>query len=165
MEKVIIIGCPGSGKSTFAQKLHKIIAIPLYHLDMMYWNSDKTTVSREVFLSRLVKVLQKDSWIIDGNYLSTMEMRLSACDTVIFLDIDTKTCLEGIKERRGKARADMPWVESEEDEEFTAFIRSFTQETRPQIMNLLSKYPEKQIIILKDRASADDFLENLQKQL
>ena len=163
MEKVIIIGCPGSGKSTFAQKLHKITGIPLFHLDMMYWNSDKTTVSREVFLSRLGDVLQKDSWIIDGNYLSTMEMRLSACDRVIFLDIDTKTCLEGIKQRMGKARADMPWIETEEDGEFTEFIQNFNRDTRPQIMELLSKYPEKEVIILKDRDSFSDFLENLQK--
>ena len=163
MNKIIIIGCPGSGKSTFAQKLHKITGIPLFHLDMMYWNSDKTTVSPEVFLSRLGDVFEKDSWIIDGNYLSTMEMRLSACDRVIFLDIDTNTCLEGIKQRRGKARADMPWIETEEDREFTEFIQNFNSTTRPQIMELLSKYPEKEVIILKERDSFADFLENLQK--
>ena len=57
MKKVIVIGCPGSGKSTFAKALHNKTELPLYHLDMMYWNPDKTTVSREVFVERLEKAI------------------------------------------------------------------------------------------------------------
>ena len=53
MKKVIVIGCPGSGKSTFSRALHEIVGIPLYHLDMMYWNADRTTVEKSVFLERL----------------------------------------------------------------------------------------------------------------
>ena len=76
MNKAIIIGCPGSGKSTFSRALHKKTKLPLYHLDMLYWNSDRTTVSKEVFRERLQSVLVLDKWIIDGNYGSTIEMRL-----------------------------------------------------------------------------------------
>ena len=53
MEKVIIIGCPGSGKSTFGRQLKRITGLPLYHLDMMLWNEDGTTVSKEIFIERL----------------------------------------------------------------------------------------------------------------
>ena len=87
MKKIIVIGCPGSGKSTLSRKLHSITKIPLYHLDMMFWNEDKTTAEKSVFLERLSDVLTKDSWIIDGNYSSTMEIRMNECDTVIFLDL------------------------------------------------------------------------------
>ena len=86
MKKVIVIGCPGSGKSTFSKSLHKITNIPLFHLDMIFWNADKTTVEKPVFLDRLLNIIQNDKWIIDGNYGSTMELRMQACDTVIFLD-------------------------------------------------------------------------------
>ena len=113
MKKVIVIGCPGSGKSTVSKALHNKTGIPLYHLDMMYWNADKTTVEKSVFLERLSAVLEKDAWIIDGNYGSTMELRMAACDTVIFLDYPLDVCLNGIKERFGKPRSDMPWIETE----------------------------------------------------
>lgn len=107
MKKIMVIGCPGSGKSTLSRTLHKITGIPLFHLDMMYWNSDRTTVDKSVFCERLLNTIQKDEWIIDGNYGSTMELRLQACDTVIFLDYSLDVCLNGIKERRGKVRTDM----------------------------------------------------------
>ena len=160
MKKVIIIGCPGSGKSTFAVKLGEKTGLPLYHLDMMYWNSDKTKVEKSVFLSRLAKALESDGWIIDGNYSSTMEMRMAACDTVIFLDYPTEVCLDGIRARRGKPRADMPWTETEEDAEFTEYVKSFNETNRPQIVALLERYKEKEIFIFKSRFEADGFLEN-----
>ena len=100
MKKVIVIGCPGSGKSTFSKSLHRITGIPLFHLDMLFWNADKTTVEKSVFLDRLLKIFQNDEWIIDGNYASTMELRMQKCDTVIFLDYPLDVCLNGIKERK-----------------------------------------------------------------
>ena len=63
MKKIIVIGCPGSGKSTFSRTLHKMTGIPLFHLDMMYWNSDRTTVDKSVFLERLSNTIQKSEWI------------------------------------------------------------------------------------------------------
>ncbi len=159
MQKIIVIGCPGSGKSTFSKSLHKIIGIPLFHLDMMFWNSDKTTVEQSVFYERLSKTIQNDKWIIDGNYSSTMELRMQACDTIIFLDYSLDVCLNGIQERKGKARSDMPWIESDEyDEAFIEFIKNYNSQCRPQVMELLDKYFYKNIFIFTTRAEADAFL-------
>ena len=158
MKKVIVIGCPGSGKSTVSRALHNKTGIPLYHLDMMYWNADKITVEKSVFLERLSTVLEKDEWIIDGNYGSTMELRMAACDTVIFLDYPLDICLDGIRERRGKPRSDMPWIETEEDAEFIEFIKSYNEQQKPKVLELLEKYSDKNIIIFKGREQADAFL-------
>ena len=163
MKKVIVIGCPGSGKSTVSRALHNKTGIPLYHLDMMYWNADKTTVEKSVFLERLSDVLEKDEWIIDGNYGSTLELRMAACDTVVFLDYPLDLCLDGIKERRGKPRSDMPWIETEEDAEFIEFIKNYEEQQKPKVLELLKKHSDKNIIIFKSREQADAFLngENL----
>lgn len=165
MKKVIVIGCPGSGKSTFSIKLHQITGIPLYHLDMLYWNPDRTTVSKSVFRQRLDAVLENDIWIIDGNYGSTMEQRIQYCDTVIFLDYPLEVCLAGIRERRGKARPDIPWVEpeGEEDEEFLSFVKAYPLEGRPRVLELFQKHSDKNIMIFHTREEADRFLCNLCK--
>ena len=162
MKKIIVIGCPGSGKSTFSKALQKITGIPLFHLDMMFWNTDKTTVEKSVFLDRLSKVLEKSEWIIDGNYSSTMELRIKECDTVVFLDYPLDVCLSGVRERRGKARSDMPWVEYDEDAEFIEFIKSYNLENRPQVMELLKKYSYKNIFIFTNRNEAKEFLSQFQ---
>ena len=161
MKKVIVIGCPRSGKSTFSVKLHEITHIPLFHLDMLYWNSDKTTVEKAVFIRRLSDAMENDEWIIDGNYASTMELRLEACDTVIFLDYPLETCLSGVRERMGKPRSDMPWTETKEDKEFIDFIKRFESEQKPLILKLLEKYSHKKIHIFKSRDEANYFLSHI----
>ena len=158
MKKVIVIGCPGSGKSTVSRALHNKTGIPLYHLDMLYWNADKTTVEKSIFLERLSAVFEKNVWIIDGNYGSTMELRMAACDTVIFLDYPLDVCLDGIRERRGKPRSDMPWIETEEDAEFIEFIKSYSEQQKPKVLELLEKYSDRNIIILESREQANAFL-------
>lgn len=160
MQKVIVIGCPGSGKSTFARNLHDLTKIPLYYLDRMNWNADKTTVPKAVFRERLRNVMEQDRWIIDGNYGSTLEMRLRQCDTVFFLDYPTEVCLKGIAERKGKNRPDMPWVEAddEEDEEFVSFVQNYNTVSRPQVLSLLNCYSDRSIFIFHKREDADSFL-------
>ena len=160
MNKIIVIGCPGSGKSTFSKELHNRTGIPLFHLDMMFWNADKTTVEKSVFRKRLFNILKLDKWIIDGNYQSTMESRLRECDTVFFLDYSLETCLEGVRVRRGKARTDMPWIEkeNEEDAEFVEFIKNYRSESRPIVLALLRQYEHKKIYIFRERSEAEEFL-------
>lgn len=163
MNKIIVIGCPGSGKSTFSRALHAKTDIPLYHLDMMNWNADKTTVPRTIFRQRLLDVLQKNEWIIDGNYNSTIELRLRECDTVFFLDLSPEICLEGIESRKGKKRTDIPWIENENDnnDDFLSFIRNYNSESRPVILELFAKYPNKNIITFTSREAADNYILNL----
>ena len=165
MQKVIVIGCPGSGKSTFSRKLSAVTGLPLYHLDNLYWNPDRTTVEREVFLDRLEAALSRDAWIIDGNYGSTMELRLQACDTVFFLDYPTQVCLEGIAARKGKPRQDLPWVEPpEDDEEFLELIRSYRTQGRPAVLDLLKKYSGKTLEVFTDRQQAKEYLRKLKSE-
>ncbi|MBQ7045123.1 MAG: adenylate kinase [Clostridia bacterium] len=164
MKKIVVIGCPGSGKSTFSKALHKKTGLPLYHLDMLFWNADKTTVPKSVFYERLNDVLAADEWIIDGNYISTMQLRLGKCDTVFFLDFEAGVCLDGVLTRIGKPRSDMPWVETEPDDELLKVIKNFENQTRPQIIKLLRDCSDKNIFIFKNRSESDLFLAELKNK-
>lgn len=160
MKKVIVIGSPGAGKSTFARKLRDKTNLPLYYLDMLWHKADKTTVSQAEFDARLRDILQQEQWIIDGNYSRTLEMRLQACDTVFLLDFPVEVCLSGVESRIGKKRVDMPWIETEFDEEFKQWILDFPNIRLPKIYALLEKYKDdKEIIIFKSRKAADAYFE------
>ncbi len=65
-QRAIVIGCPGSGKSTFSRKLRDSTGLPLYYLDLLWHKPDRTTVSREKFDKRLYEILMQEQWIIDG---------------------------------------------------------------------------------------------------
>ena len=86
MKRAIVIGSPGAGKSTFARRLRDVTGLPLYYLDLIWHLPDRTNISREEFDARLRQILEKDEWIIDGNYSRTIEPRLAACDTAFLLD-------------------------------------------------------------------------------
>ncbi len=157
MKKIIIIGCPGAGKSTFARRLHDKTGIALFYLDMIWHKADKTNVSREEFDAKLREIMKEEEWILDGNYLRTIPMRLEQCDTVFFLDYPLDVCLEGAKSRIGKEREEMPWVETELDEEFRQWILDFPETSLPQIYEMLREYPQKDIHIFKSREEAEKF--------
>ena len=162
MKRIMVIGCPGSGKSTLSRELHGKTGIPLYHLDMLNWNADRTTVERSVFLERLSDVLEKDEWIIDGNYGSTMELRMQRCDTILFLDYPLDVCLDGVSKRRGQPRSDMPWKETgQDDEEFIRFIKNYNSQSKPHVMKLLQNYSYKNIFVFKSRNEASSFLSKI----
>ena len=157
-KRILVVGCPGSGKSVFSKKLAKAAGIPLIHLDNIKWRSDRTSISKEEFDQILSKVLEQPEWIIDGNYNRTYEMRIQACDTVIFLDYPEDVSMQGIIGRIGQKRSDIPWVEERVDPELVETVRRFRSQTRPKLMNLLARYPEKEQIVFHSREEADAWL-------
>ena len=161
MKKIIVIGCSGSGKTTFAEKLRDKIGIELFYLDAIWHRPDRTHISREEYDARLSKILALDSWIIDGNYSRTIETRMAACDTVFFFDLPVEVCLEGAISRLGKARYDMPWIDTELDPKLKRDIEEFPSKNLPAIYALLDKYSDKNITVFKSREEADEFLANI----
>ncbi len=162
LERIMIIGSPGAGKSTFARKLRDKTGLPLYYLDLLYHRPDRSTVAREEFDAALQEILNSDRWIIDGNYQRTLKMRMERCDTVFLLDYPRELCLSSAEERIGKKREDMPWVERTFDPEFRTWIEDFPTIALPKIYALLETYREqKQIFIFHSRAEADAYLHTL----
>lgn len=159
MKKVIVIGCPGSGKTTFAEKLSRATGLPLYYLDAIWHKPDRTHIARDEFDERLGEILDLDGWIIDGNYSRTLEQRLIVCDTVFFFDLPTEVCLAGATERLGKGRYDMPWIDKELDPEFKKQIEDFRDKMSPIIYNLLEKHGQnKKIVVFISREETDSYL-------
>ncbi len=159
MNKVIVIGCPGSGKTTFAEKLHRKTGLPLYYLDAIWHKPDRTHISREDFDARINEIFAEDEWIIDGNYSRTIEMRLEVCDTVFLFDLPTDICLQGAIDRLGKERYDVPWIDTEIDPIFKSQIEKFSVDVLPEIYNLLEKHGQyKKIVVFKSREEGDSFL-------
>ena len=159
MQKVIVIGCPGGGKSTFARRLHKLSGLPLHHLDTIWHKPDRTTVSRQEFDEKLGLLLAQDEWVIDGNYNRTMERRMAACDTVFLLDYPVEVCLSGAAERVGQPHSDLPWLEETLDPEFRRWIEDFAATQLPHVYELLAQYGVgRNIVIFHSREEADAWL-------
>ena len=159
--KVLILGCPGSGKSTFARALAARTGLPLIHLDNVWWRADGSHISRDEFDRALAGLLAGEQWIMDGDYSRTYEDRVRACDSVIFLDYPEETCMAGIVARVGQNRPDMPWIESTLDPELVAMVKNFATDNRPVLLSLFQTYPEKQVITFTDRTQADRWLSEL----
>lgn len=157
-KRVLVLGCPGSGKSSFSRRLRAMTGLPLIHLDNIWWRPDRTHISREEFDRRLVELLQGEAWILDGDYSRTYEPRIRACDTVFFLDFDEEVCLAGTRERLGSFRPDMPWTEREPDPALEAMVRSYRRENRPRLLALLARYQDKRTLIFQSRREADAWL-------
>ncbi|MDD7675890.1 MAG: adenylate kinase [Eubacteriales bacterium] len=163
MEKIIVIGCPGSGKTTFAEKLCDKTGLPLFYLDAIWHKPDRTHISREEYDARLAEILALDAWIIDGNYSRTIESRISACDTVFLFDLPVEVCLEGAVSRLGKGRYDMPWIDTELDSKFEQEIMEFPVKNLPAVYALIDKYKDgKTVVIFKSREEADEFVRRIE---
>ncbi len=166
MERILIIGCSCSGKSTMARAMREQLGLPVVHLDQLWWKPGWETATREEFDTKLDIALSMDRWIIDGNYSRTMERRLEKCDTIIYLDFSRWECLLGLAQRifssYGKVRADMaPGCPERFDWEFVKWIWNFNKHNRVLNYTWIAKSKHARAIVLKSRKEVRDFLECL----
>ena len=166
MERILIIGCSGSGKTTLACQIREILHLPVVHLDKLWWTGNWETVSREEFDASLALELEKQQWVMDGNYSRTMEMRLAKCDTIVYLDFDRITCLWGMVKRvtryYGRTRPDMGGNCPERfDWEFIQWIWNFNKKNRERNYRWLEETKQAEAIVLKNRRQVRKFLEQL----
>lgn len=159
MKRIIVIGCPGSGKSYLSKRIHEATGIPLFHLDNIWWKDDSNHISRDEFDEILTAVMNTESWIIDGDYSRTMERRMNECDTVIFLDYSLAQCLSGIRERENVARDDCPILTV--NQQLIDEVEKYRLEKRPAVMQLLEKYSDKDILVFNERSQAENWLKNI----
>lgn len=166
MKKIIIIGCPGSVKTTLAKLLEDKLSLPVIHLDKLQWKGNWETVRGEEFDNLLKAEMEKEAWIIDGNYNRTIPMRLKYCDTVIYLDYHTAVSFSGALTRLfrnyGKVRQDMGGNCYERfDPQFFWFILTFNIKNRKRYYRMLKDSEDKNVIILRSRKEAEKFLKDI----
>ena len=165
MDRIVIIGCPGSGKTRLARALGEKLDLTVVHLDRLWWKSGWENVSMEEFDARLENALALDSWIIDGNYNRTMDVRMEKCDTIVYLDYSRWACLWGFVHRvlfDRKNRKDLPEGCPEKlDWEFVQFIWKFNENNRVINYTRIAKYKHAKAIVLKNRKEKDTFLESI----
>lgn len=169
MNRIVIIGCPGAGKTTFSRKLADKLKLPLVHLDFYYHDSKHDYENNKDEWRTLIKSLvNKDKWIIEGNYKSTFELRLPRADTIIYFDFPkTVSVYRTLKRRvqyRNKLRPEMPadWREKI-DPKFMKFVWNFNKTERPLIYDQLANYNDENIVILKNPEEVKNFLDSLEK--
>ena len=167
MNRVMIIGCGGAGKSTLARKLGEKTGLPVVHLDQIWWAPGHWQhIEKPEFDQRLKAELEKPRWILDGNFNRTIEARLEVCDTVIYLDYPRLVCIKNwlgrVLKNWGHHRPDMTegcteWI----DPEFVKWIWNFNKNNRARYYELLNGAKDKKVVILKSRRQAERFLTEL----
>ena len=166
MERVMIIGCGGAGKSTLAKKLGEKTGLPVVHLDRIWWSPGNWEhLSREEFDVLLSAEMEKDRWIMDGNFNRTLDIRLERADTVIYLDFPRWICLRGwigrVIKNWGHAREDMaPGCSEWFDPEMARWIWNFNQQNRQRYLEKLKAWSG-EAYILHNRREVKHFLNQM----
>lgn len=164
-KRIMIIGSPGSGKSTFARQLTELTGLPLIHLDKEFWNSGWIETPREEWVLKQETFLSREEWILDGNYGGTIDMRLEKADTIIWFNLSRMLCLFSYLKRvitnLNKVRPDMPEGCPEKlDLQFMKYIWKFPKASGKRNLERLEEYRDKNIIVFNKRIEAKRFLKN-----
>lgn len=161
-KRLAIIGLPGSGKSTFATKLGKLLHLPVYHLDKYMFEPEGKKRDKKEFLSMQKVVLDKESWIIEGCSFSTFEMRFARADTFIYFRFSRALCFWRIFKRLfnhntafGGLRI-INWG-------IVKYIWHFDQEKKERIEELKAKYPQVNFLVFRNQNEANQYLQSLSK--
>ena len=168
MQKVLVIGCCGAGKSTFSKKLQSILNVELIHLDQYYHKPNWEEPKKEEWERIVNNLIKKPSWIMDGTYIESLDIRIEKCDTLIYLDYSILKCIFRVVKRvftdYGKKRSDMaPGCKEEFDLEFLKYVLTFNFKNRNNILKRLKGLNEnKQLYIFKNDKQADKFLKQVE---
>ncbi|MBL4936993.1 topology modulation protein [Clostridium sp. YIM B02515] len=170
--KIIVIGCPGAGKSVLTKRINDFLHYPVLHLDKIYHTGGKNHITRDELVARVSDFASiHEKWIIDGNYISTLEMRVKLADTIIVLNIPSEICVSNAYKRaeenieQGVNRNDMAeGFDYTVTEEFINFIKSFEVDTMPRIKTILTSFPDKNIKILSSYREVEEFTDILRKE-
>lgn len=145
MRRVLILGSPGSGKSTLARELGALTGLPVIHLDCVYWSAGWTEPDPDLFRTEVAALADGPRWIIDGDYGSTLDLRVQRADTIVILSISRYRCLWRILRRRfsyaRRARPDMaPGCPERLDFEFLRYVWRYPVDKVPQRRLVLDRY-------------------------
>ena len=162
MERIAIVGCGGSGKSHLARVLAGHLGITPVHLDVVYYDNDWKPLDQETFASLQRHLVAAPRWIIDGNYASTLPIRLEAADTVIFLDLPAWACLWGIMQRRlrhGGGQHDAIGVYDRITWNFLRYTAGYRKHMAPRVRQLIADHAgDAQVVVLRSRRTVRRYL-------
>ena len=165
MKKIIVVGSGGAGKSTFARKLGAALDIEVIHLDKIYWHAGWVKTPEDEWVEIIRQLVKRESWIMDGNFGGTREIRMQACDTVILLDTPRRVCLYRVLRRamlyRNRSRPDMAAGCNERlDWDFIKWVWNYPSRAKTRVKAELERYRHKTVIVLRSKSDIDQFLAN-----
>jgi adenylate kinase family enzyme len=165
VQRVLVIGSGGAGKSTIARQLASRLGLPLVHLDALYWRAGWQATPKDEWRERVEALIAEPRWVMDGNYSGTLDMRLARCDTVVFLDLPRVVCLWRIVKRqiqfRGRSRPDMsPNCPERLTWEFITWVWTYPSRRRGEILRKLAALDGHQrTVVLASRRDVRRFLD------
>lgn len=165
-QRIAIIGLPGSGKSTFAIKLGRVLNIPVHHLDVHMFDGNKKR-EKEEFLAIKKCLLREDAWIIEGCSFSTLEMRFARADTVIYFDLPRLLCIWRVCKRlftfdqhltkKTGCLNGINWT-------LIKYIWNFNRDKRQGIEELSKRYSEVKFLVFRHAKDLDEYLEKFKSK-
>ena len=168
MDRILVMGSPGSGKSTFARRLSDISGIPVVSLDALFWKPGWIECERGEFRERVTDAARQPRWIMDGNYTSHLvELRRDASDTVIWFDLPRSTCMLGVLTRvatsYGRVRTEMAKGCPERvDPKFLRYVWTFREQQRPRLLVYFGEMrPDQSLVCFTGRSQADRYLRDV----